>query len=234
MTRLHLGCGTRYLDGYINIDYPPSEHTVQSEIKVDRYADILKLWYPKSSVDEIRLHHVFEHFPRQIALALLCRWNDWLVPGGLLWIETPDVMASARALVSPFTSENTRLQILRHVFGSHEAQWAAHWDGWYKSRFLKTLSALGYCRIEFIQSSWEALRNIEAKAHRGSATLGLEEYRPIVKRLLEQSLVTHKTRASSHSVAESEIRMLEVWMKEWEALYLARDDVYGPQESGTD
>ncbi len=143
-------------------------------------------------------------------------------------------MASARALVSPFTSENTRLQILRHVFGSHEAQWAAHWDGWYKSRFLKTLSALGYCRIEFIQSSWEALRNIEAKAHRGSATLGLEEYRPIVKRLLEQSLVTHKTRASSHSVAESEIRMLEVWMKEWEALYLARDDVYGPQESGTD
>ncbi|HQU07417.1 MAG TPA: hypothetical protein PL140_09315 [Ferrovaceae bacterium] len=55
-----------------------------------------------------------------------------------------------------------------------------------------------------------------------------------MKRLLEQSLVTHKTRASSHSVAESEIRMLEVWMKEWEALYLARDDVYGPQESGTD
>lgn len=230
MTRLHLGCGTRYLDGYINIDYPPSEHTVQSQIEVDRYADILKLWYPKNSVKEIRLHHVFEHFPRQIALALLCRWNDWLVPGGLLWIETPDVMASARALVSPFTSENARLQILRHLFGSHEAQWAAHWDGWYKSRFSTTLSALDFSRIEFIQSSWEALRNIEVKAHRGFATFGLEEYRPIVKELLKQSLVTHKTKASSHAVSESEIRMLDVWMKEWGRLYLARDDADGPQE----
>ena len=233
MTRLHLGCGTRYLDGYINIDHPPSEHTVQIEIKVDRYADILKLWYPKNSVDEIRLHHVFEHFPRQIALALLCRWNDWLVTGGLLWIETPDVMASARALASPFTSENTRQQILRHLFGSHEAQWAAHWDGWYKSRFTSTLSALGFSRIESVQSSWEALRNVEVMAHRGSSTLGLEEYRPIVERLLKKSLVTHKTRASRDNVSESEIRMLEVWMKEWETAYLAKDSQYGPQESGT-
>lgn len=234
MTKLHLGCGRRYLDGYINIDYPPTEHSVQSEIKVDQYADILKLWYPKNSVHEIRLHHVFEHFPRQIALGLLCRWNDWLVPGGKLWIETPDIMASARALVSPFASESTRSQILRHIFGSHESHWAAHWDGWYKSRFAQTLSAFGYCRIEFIRSSWEALFNIEVRAYRGCRTFDLEEYRQIVQKLLQQSLVTHKTRESKFNVSESEIRMLEVWMKEWEALYLARDDVYGPTESGTD
>ena len=224
MTKLHLGCGTRYLDGYVNIDHPPSEHTVQSEIKVDRYADILTLWYPNGSVDEIRLHHVFEHFPRQIALALLCRWNDWLVPGGFLWIETPDVMASAKAFVSPFASENTRLQILRHLFGSHEARWAAHWDGWYKTRFATTLSALGFTGFEFVQSAWEALRNIEVKARRGSATFGVTQYRPIVRSLLEQSLVTHHTPTSRHAVAESEMRMLEVWMEEWEALYLGRDE----------
>lgn len=223
-TRLHLGCGTRYLDGYINIDHPPSEHTVQSEIRVDRYADILKLAYPAGSVDEIRLHHVFEHFPRQIALALLCRWNDWLKPGGLLWIETPDVMASAWALVSPFTSEGTRQQVLRHLFGSHEAQWAAHWDGWYKRRFDDTLSSLGFINLEFVQSAWEALRNIEVKAHRGEGGFSVETYRPLVNALLRKSLVTHKTSGERHAVSDSELRMLDVWMSEWEAHYLAQEE----------
>ena len=27
--RLHLGCGQQYFEGYINIDYPPSEHIVR-------------------------------------------------------------------------------------------------------------------------------------------------------------------------------------------------------------
>src|SRR5512139_881733 len=108
MTKLHLGCGTRYLDGYVNIDHPPSEHTVQHALVADRYADINDLHYPAGEIDEVRLHHVFEHFPRQIALALLCRWTDWLKPGGLLRIETPDAMASAWALISPLTSDRVR------------------------------------------------------------------------------------------------------------------------------
>ena len=125
--KLHLGCGTRYLNGYINIDHPLDKHTVQSHLIADRYEDIQLLKYSASSVSEIRLHHVFEHFPRQIALAILCRWVDWLKPGGTLHIETPDVMRSAWALISPLTSRSARSQIVRHLFGSHEASWAMHW-----------------------------------------------------------------------------------------------------------
>ena len=219
MTKLHLGCGTRYLDGYVNIDYPASEHTVQHALVADRRADITKVIYPTSTVDEVRLHHVFEHFPRQIALALLCRWAEWLKPGGLLRIETPDVMASAWALISPLTSSSKRYQIVRHLFGSHEAGWAAHWDGWYKDRFRHTLTALGFRDLRFVKSRWGATRNIETLATRGDKKFTLQEYRKIVKDLLAKSLVTHRSRWAFNMVADSEQAMLEVWMREWEQAY---------------
>jgi len=209
MTKLHLGCGTRYLDGYVNIDHPPSEHTVQHALVADRYADITELIYPTGTIDEVRLHHVFEHFPRQITMALLCQWTDWLKPGGLLRIETPDVMASAWALVSPMTSSGAR----------HEAGWAAHWDGWYKDRFRHTLTALGFRDLKFVRSRWGATRNIEVLATRGDKTFTLEDYRSIVEELLAKSLVTHWSKWSRNTVAESERVMLDVWMREWEHAY---------------
>jgi predicted SAM-dependent methyltransferase len=66
-TKLHLGCGQRHLEGYINIDFPASEHSVQDKSVADIQADITQLSYPASSIDEVRLHHVFEHFPRPVA-----------------------------------------------------------------------------------------------------------------------------------------------------------------------
>ena len=74
MTKLHLGCGTTYLNGYINIDYPESEHNHIKPI-CDRYEDITKLSFDEGSIDEIRLHHVFEYFGRVQALALLIKWH---------------------------------------------------------------------------------------------------------------------------------------------------------------
>lgn len=79
--RLHLGCGEQRLEGYVNIDYPPSEHTVQTKTGADIFADITTLNFPTHSVDEIRLHHVFEHFDRATALALLIKWHSCLKIG---------------------------------------------------------------------------------------------------------------------------------------------------------
>src|SRR3990172_7747840 len=63
--RLHLGCGENYFNGYINIDYPSSEHTVQERAAADIFGDITTLVFPSQSIDEIRSHHTFEHFNRQ-------------------------------------------------------------------------------------------------------------------------------------------------------------------------
>ncbi len=72
--KLHLGCGEKYLEGYVNIDFPQSEHSVLTP-KVDMYHDIRTLQYPDNSVDEIQSHHLFEHFSRTDALKLLFRWR---------------------------------------------------------------------------------------------------------------------------------------------------------------
>ena len=125
--RLHLGCGEQHFDGYVNIDYPPSEHSCQTRIGADVFADITKLSFPPQSVDEIRLHHVFEHFKRAEALALLIRWHETLKIGGRLHLETPDLDGCARQLVSDLPLRVKQV-VIRHCFGSQEAGWANHYS----------------------------------------------------------------------------------------------------------
>lgn len=145
--RLHLGCGQIYLPGYINIDFPSTEHTVQAYSVADAYANITELQFLPNSLDEIRSHHIFEHFDRQTALALLCAWHTWLKPGGTLIIETPDFEASIRVMLQANLAYKQKQISLRHIFGSHEAHWAYHYDGWYKAKFEHVLGAIGFAQI---------------------------------------------------------------------------------------
>src|SRR3989338_5256437 len=76
--KLHLGCGGKYLEGYVNIDFPPSEHTIIIP-KADIFKDIRKLEYQENSVDEIRNPHLFENFSRQDALKLVLNKLGFIV-----------------------------------------------------------------------------------------------------------------------------------------------------------
>lgn len=206
LVKLHLGCGNKYLNGYVNIDYPPSEHTVQQNQKVDLYADIIKLNYKENSVDEIRLHHVFEHFDRFTALALLCNWHKWLKLGGKLIIETPDLEASIEQFKSQSYSYIEKQAVLRHVFGSHEAKWAVHWDGWYKEKYEYVLSALGFGNISFEFTEWKVIRNIIVISEK-TKIVSIEKQKEAAKELLHESLVDE---------TQSELRQLENWYSQFE------------------
>ncbi len=130
------------MEGYVNIDYPQSEHSVM-KVKADVYSDMMSLNYPDNSVDEIRSHHLFEHFTRAEALTLLMRWRRWLKPDGLLLIETPDFGACARAYVFAISKER-KFQLWRHILGSQEAKWANHYDYWDKSKGRLVLKSFGF------------------------------------------------------------------------------------------
>jgi SAM-dependent methyltransferase len=142
LKKIHLGCGEKYLAGYVNIDYPPSEHSV-IKVRADEYRDIRTLEYPESTLDEIRSHHLFEHFSRAEALKLLLRWRRWLKPGGTLVIETPDFGACVNAYAFAL-SRRRRFALGRHMLGSQEAAWAYHYDFWDGDKFKFVLGALGF------------------------------------------------------------------------------------------
>lgn len=202
--KLHLGCGEIYLKGYINIDYPASKHTAQTKSVADEYHDITKLRYPKNSIEEVRLHHVFEHFSRPTALALLASWWSWLKPGGLLRIEVPNFDPMARTVLSPFSSPKARGKALRHIFGSQEAPWAVHFEGWSGNRLTKVLKELGF-KVERVNKiSWNGLHNVEILARKVDSALTQVDFEEYINKILSLYLVDE---------SETEKRMLGIWLK---------------------
>lgn len=199
--RLHLGCGERYLEGYVNVDFPPETQSLMDTSKVDLYADITQLTYEPGSVAEVRLHHVFEHFDRPTTLRLLLDWCDWLTVDGTLVIETPDFERCARAFFAPWRRQR-RGVLLRHVFGSHEASWAVHQDGWYEQKFRRHLHALGFEKLRFKRASWRGTHNITVTAVRSASAGTRTEREAAAVELLRDSLVDD---------SESELRLLEIW-----------------------
>jgi predicted SAM-dependent methyltransferase len=201
-TRLHLGCGEKYLEGYVNIDYPPDEHPVQVSWPADVYADIRELSYEPGSVAEVRLHHVFEHFDRVTALGLLIDWYTWLEEGGILMIETPDFEASVRRFLKR-RSRSHRGEIVRHIFGSQEAAWAFHADGWYEEKFHQVLEALGYELTRVKRASWRATDNITITARKPSPPwLSRETLIERAGKILALAMIDQ---------SESEVRLHQLW-----------------------
>ena len=204
--KLHLGCGQRYLEGYVNIDFPSSSHTVQEKSAVDLHANLLDLNYPAQTVEEVRLHHVFEHFPRPIACALLASWFSWLKPDGLLHIEVPDFQRTSRVILSPFSSSNKKTVAERHLFGSHEADWAVHYEGYTPSMLKKMVETFCFSVKELKRNSWMGTFNFELLAKKESKDISKADFENIASGYLKNYLLDDSA---------SENRLLEVWMKKY-------------------
>lgn len=138
--KYHLGCGSVYLNGYCNVDFPPENHNVNKNIKVDLYTNILTMEMQRCS--EIRSSHVFEHFNYTDSLFLLYRWYKHLTINGLLRINIPDVEALSKALTEASIEKSFR--IIRYLYGSHEDTWAYHINGWTDKTLSYALNNIGF------------------------------------------------------------------------------------------
>jgi predicted SAM-dependent methyltransferase len=200
--KLHLGCGQTKLDGFINIDFPQDKHNVMISA-ADAEADITKdLLFPRFSVDEIRLHHLFEHFPRVVALAQLVKWHFWLKIDGILIIETPDFMGSIQQIVDNDIEYAQKMAIVRHLVGDQAAEWGFHIDQWWKDRFETTLSSFGFHVTDIKYFTWEMwphLKSITVTATK-VAEISIAEQIKKCFLLLKDSMVS-----------EREVATFEVW-----------------------
>lgn len=206
--RLHLGCGETKLSGYINIDYPQSEHAVM-KVRPDFCTDITKLSFPLESVDEVRLHHVFEHFSRVTALGMLVKWQQWLKLGGALHIETPDLVGCAQRLLDPNSSWAIKMGIVRHLTGDQTAGWAYHIDQWFPERYQHTLTKFGFSDIQFECWHWEKppyLANVIVRA-RKVQSFSYERLMQIADELLYESLVAPEEQPN-HDVWSAQLRTM--------------------------
>jgi predicted SAM-dependent methyltransferase len=86
--KLHIGCGKRFLPGYVHVDAYPGAH-------IDVVCDLRALaeHFPPASVSEIYACHVLEHFGRHEVAGLMAEWARLLQPGGVMRIAVPDLEA---------------------------------------------------------------------------------------------------------------------------------------------
>lgn len=88
--RIHLGCGSKYLEGWYHVDALAYEH-------VDHVGQVEDLSFiPDNSSELIYACHVLEHFGRKTYRAALAEWFRVLAPGGVLRLAVPDFEVAAR------------------------------------------------------------------------------------------------------------------------------------------
>jgi len=82
--KVHLGCGKRFLKGFIHIDIIDYDH-------IDYVSDVSKLgFFEDESCEEIYASHVLEHIKKTETKQVLQEWNRVLKPGGKLRVAVPD------------------------------------------------------------------------------------------------------------------------------------------------
>jgi predicted SAM-dependent methyltransferase len=85
--RVNLGCGTRPLARYVNVDVRPLPG-------VDVVADVRRLPFAPGSVAEVASHHLVQLFrEHHLATVVLPYWKSLLRPGGVLRVVCPNWQA---------------------------------------------------------------------------------------------------------------------------------------------
>lgn len=82
--KLHLGCGTKKIEGWVNIDSVP-------ECRPDVVHDITQpLPYAQETVDELLAEDLLEHFDKYIRYLVFYEWARVLKVGGKITLQVPD------------------------------------------------------------------------------------------------------------------------------------------------
>jgi predicted SAM-dependent methyltransferase len=118
MLKLHLGCGKKYIPGYIHIDVKDFKH-------VDHKRDIKDLSiFDDQSVDVIYCCHVLEHFKRTEVLDVLKEWYRILKKVGVLRLSVPNF----KILAELYLKTNNISIVLGPIVGRQDDPYNIHYN----------------------------------------------------------------------------------------------------------
>src|SRR3990167_8787058 len=98
--KLHLGCGTNKLPGWVNIDSVAA-------CRPDLVHDITTpLPYADQSADEILAEDLLEHFDKYIRFVVFGEWVRVLKVGGTVTVQVPNFISGISAITSGVIRKN--------------------------------------------------------------------------------------------------------------------------------
>ena len=171
--KIHLGCGTNYLYGYVNVDanpqflssdlnskdvilengttfenyYKTDFNSRPSIVVADVKAMIEDLPFEDGSVSEIIMFHVLEHIPYYRQEKALKEISRILKSGGKFIVAVPDTIETARLLVEAKTEEEEGWAV-RLLYGTQRNEFSHHFIGFTKNSLKETLLQFGFTKFE--------------------------------------------------------------------------------------
>ena len=169
---MHLGCGTVYKEGWINIDNN-SDNNIQ---KLDLDWDLRKsLPFHDNSVDFIYNEHFLEHLTVEEGISAIKDFFRVLKPGGVMRIAMPDLEKIVHGYLDENWKENskacsekygltfiqTRAEGININFRWWGHQWLYDWEE--LERRLKEAGCEKIKRCRLFESEHEELKNLETR-----------------------------------------------------------------------
>jgi predicted SAM-dependent methyltransferase len=135
--RLHLGCGDKHIDGFINVDI---RKTSATDI-TDNVVYLMK--FDKKSVDLIYASNVLEHIDKFQYMYAMKNWYRVLKDGGMLRVSVPDF----EAMCAYYCQTQDLRSVYPSLYGGHKDEYDFHKRCWDFQTLKEDLESVGFKNV---------------------------------------------------------------------------------------
>lgn len=169
--KLHIGCGDRRRDGYVNIDVRETKATdmVAEAWDLSRFAD--------GAVAEVYSRHMLEHLHPGDARRTVLEWHRVLGADGVAHLIVPDLIFHCRQLLGEVKSgfQDQRQHAFASFYGWRSAgfggeRFDVHLWGYDEQAITELLHGCGFGRVERVRTGPDSEPwHLNVKAWKGAA-----------------------------------------------------------------
>ena len=138
--KLHLGCGPKYIEGWIHCDALEYQH-------VDIIGPVDSLPIDDCMAEIVYASHVLEHFGRHECISVLSEWYRVLKPGGILRLAVPNFMAACEVYLDASLGDNIDL-IKGLVCGGQKDEFDFHGNIFDQKSLEAMLKSVGFQSVK--------------------------------------------------------------------------------------